>query len=143
VEFNQDLLRLLQSLAGFGTNTADTNGTDDTDGASPSQDDNTGENETHSDNQENFNFENFANFENLGNLGGLEGLGNIDFDFIMKMSTILSKFGENDKNSALLQALRLHMRDENKYKIDNAIKIMKILSLIPILKEAGLLGKLF
>jgi len=68
---------------------------------------------------------------------------NIDFDMLMKAGEIFSRYNSPDKNTDLLRALKPHMRDENKEKIDTAIKIVKITALLPFLRESGLFDKMF
>jgi hypothetical protein len=67
----------------------------------------------------------------------------IDFDMLMKAGEIFSRYNSPDKNTELLRALKPHMRDENKEKIDTAIKIVKITALLPFLRESGLFDKMF
>lgn len=61
--------------------------------------------------------------------------------------TALLKFGAaareacaNDKNIALLLALRPLMKAENQHKIDKAIKLLRLLDLYPVIKQSGLNG---
>lgn len=70
--------------------------------------------------------------------GDFSGIGGIDFDFLMKIAGIFQKMNEPDKNIMLLNALQLHMRDENKDKVEKAKKIAKIISLLPYVKDMGL-----
>jgi hypothetical protein len=68
---------------------------------------------------------------------------NIDFDMLMRAGEIFSRFNSPDKNTELLRALKPHLREENKEKIDTAIKIVKITALLPFLRESGLFDKMF
>jgi hypothetical protein len=68
---------------------------------------------------------------------------NIDIDMLFKVGEIFSRFNHPDKNTELLRALKPHMREENKEKIDTAIKIIKVTSLLPFLRESGLFDKMF
>jgi len=68
---------------------------------------------------------------------------NIDFDMIMKIGELFSRFSQPDKNTDLLRALKPHLREENKEKIDTAIKLLKITALLPLLREGGFMDKLF
>ena len=49
----------------------------------------------------------------------------------------------NDKSIDLLIALRPHLSNEKQLKLDTAIKILKIYSVLPLLKDSGILGDLF
>ncbi|MCL2698400.1 MAG: hypothetical protein FWE74_10035 [Oscillospiraceae bacterium] len=68
---------------------------------------------------------------------------NIDFDMLMKAGELFSRYNNPDKNTELLRALKPHLREENKEKIDTAIKIVKITALLPFLRESGLFDKMF
>jgi len=67
---------------------------------------------------------------------------NIDFDMVMKMGDMFSKMNQPDSNSEFLLALRPHLRPENRHKIDSAVKMSKMMSLLPFLKESGILKNL-
>jgi len=67
----------------------------------------------------------------------------IDIDMLFKAGEIFSKFNSPDKNTELLKALKPHMREENREKIETAIKIIKVTSLLPFIKESGLFDKMF
>lgn len=71
----------------------------------------------------------------FGSFGG-EELGNI--------MSIVSKLNnqQNDARTSLLLALKPHLSEEKQEKVDTAIKILRLLDLLPILKESGVLGKL-
>ena len=62
---------------------------------------------------------------------------------IMKIGEIMSKLGETDKNTELLLALKPHLREENKAKIDTAVKLFRLISLLPYLKDSGMFDNLF
>ena len=68
---------------------------------------------------------------------------NIDFDMIMKMGELFSQMNAPDKNSALLTALKPHLNEEKHHKVDSAMKISRMISLLPLLKESGVLNKIF
>lgn len=69
--------------------------------------------------------------------------GGIDLDAVLKLGELFSQMNKPDKNTRLLLALKPHLRPENQQKVDNALRLMKILDLLPLLKEAGLLNGLF
>lgn len=68
---------------------------------------------------------------------------NIDFDMISKMGELFSHMNKPDKNSELLSALKPHLRDENQHKIDTAMKLSRMITLLPFLKDSGILNNLF
>ncbi len=67
----------------------------------------------------------------------------VDIESVLKLGEIMSKLNEPDKNTELLIALKPHLREENKAKIDTAVKLFKLVSLLPYLRDSGLFDKLF
>lgn len=71
-------------------------------------------------------------------LGGLqlpEG-----FDPIKLMNIFSALNGrQNDKRSALLLALKPHLSSDRQERVEKAVKLLKLASLIPVLKEQGIL----
>lgn len=73
--------------------------------------------------------------------GGI--FGGLDPAMLLSLMEMFGKMNTADDNERFLLALKPLLRDENKEKIDTALKFMKIFALLPILRESGLLGKLF
>lgn len=69
-------------------------------------------------------------------------LGNIDFGMILKIQQAFSAMGQNDKNTALLVALKPHLSEERQHKVDQAVLMMKILRILPMIADSGILGNL-
>ena len=65
--------------------------------------------------------------------GGI--FGDIDPEMLLKILTVVSKLGEDDANTAFLTALRPLLREENRPKLDRAARIMKLMSIIPLLRD--------
>lgn len=76
--------------------------------------------------------------ENNG--GGL--LDGLDIDMLMKLMSLLEQLNQPTDSEKFLLALKPLVREENRAKIDAAMKLMKIFSLLPVLRESGMLGKL-
>ncbi len=74
--------------------------------------------------------------------GGDDIFSGINIDMFMKIGEIMSKMSEQDKNTELLIALKPHLRDENQAKIDTAVKLFRLISLLPYLKDSGLFDNL-
>lgn len=77
----------------------------------------------------------------LGALGG-GGNGGISPDMIstiMKIAPLLSSLNQEDDSTRLLNALRPLLKNHRQKKIDEAIKIMRMLKFLPILKQQGIL----
>ena len=68
---------------------------------------------------------------------------NIDFNMISKMGDLFSRMNKPDMNGELLTALKPHLRPENRHKVDTAVKISRMIALLPFLKESGILNNLF
>lgn len=69
-------------------------------------------------------------------------IGDIDMNMILGLQKMLSSQKGDDKNAALLRALKPHLSEKRAARVDNAIKIMKMMDLLPALKESGVLGGL-
>lgn len=69
-------------------------------------------------------------------------VGNIDINMIMKLQSIMSTMNQENQNTSLLKALKPHFKEKRQNKIDNAIRIMQLVSVWPALKESGILGGL-
>ena len=68
--------------------------------------------------------------------------GNLDPSMLLTVMSMFESMNSTNDNERLLLALKPLLRDENRAKIDTALKFMKIFSLLPALRESGLLGKL-
>ncbi len=69
------------------------------------------------------------------NLGGIaDGL---DLGMLMSLVSKLNS-AEEDERTHLLQALKPYLSEKRQAKTENAIKILKLLELLPLLKESGL-----
>ena len=62
-----------------------------------------------------------------------------DVAAIMRVVNLLKNQG-NDNRSGLLMALKPHLSSERQGRVDKAVKILKLVSLMPILREQGLLN---
>lgn len=77
--------------------------------------------------------------QNMGNLlAGLEGLnfGKADFEMMMKAKTIFDKMNNTrNKNVDLIMALKPHLSPQSQNKADQAMKILRLFEVLPLLKE--------
>ena len=89
------------------------------------------------------NSENKDEENNSSDESGDDIFGGINIDMILKIGEIMSKMNEQDKNTELLLALKPHLRDENRAKMDTAVKLFRLISLLPYLKDSGLFENLF
>lgn len=63
-----------------------------------------------------------------------------DIGKLMQLQSVMSAAGKPDKNIALLQALRPLLKEENQIKLDRVVKLFRLMSVWPLIKESGLLG---
>lgn len=64
------------------------------------------------------------------------GLDSLDFNMIMKAKSIFDKMNNTpNKNADLIMALKPHLRPETQNKADQALKIIKLFEVLPLLKE--------
>lgn len=73
--------------------------------------------------------------------GLLNGAGMLNGDELRSVMSIISrlKSAGNDSRSQLLTALKPHLSEPRREKVDTAIKILKLIELFPYIKESGLL----
>ncbi len=57
---------------------------------------------------------------------------------IMKLMPLLSTASREDDNTRLLQALRPHLSEHRKAKLDKSVKMLQMIKLLPVLKSQGL-----
>ncbi len=67
-----------------------------------------------------------------------------DSQELTHIMSIVSKLNQksDDARTNLLAALKPHLSEPKREKVDTAIKILRLLDLLPVLKESGILGKL-
>ncbi len=65
------------------------------------------------------------------------------FDPIKLMSVFSAlKNGESDQRSTLLMALKPHLSPERQERVDKAVKLLKLVSVLPLLKQQGIFDEL-
>lgn len=84
---------------------------------------------------QNFNNNQNSNQNALQSLNSL-GLDSLDFNMIMKAKSIFDKMNNTpNKNVDLIMALKPHLRPETQNKADQALKIIKLFEVLPLLRE--------
>lgn len=86
----------------------------------------------------------------LSALGGLLGGQNtaatqtpaLDPAALQLIGSVVGRLNQPDKNIDLLRALKPHFSSQRATRVDSAIRLMQLFSLLPLLKESGLLGDL-
>ncbi len=77
---------------------------------------------------------------NIENNNPLGGLGNMDMGMLLKLQPLIKNMGKEDKNTRLMDALKEHVKPSRVPKIEQALNIMKMMTMLPMLKEIGLFG---
>ena len=67
--------------------------------------------------------------------GGLAELG--DLSMITKLMPLMSDFKKEDENTRLLHALRPYLQEPRRERLEQAVKILRLLKLLPLLKDSG------
>ncbi|MBQ8931924.1 MAG: hypothetical protein IJ045_05780 [Ruminiclostridium sp.] len=67
----------------------------------------------------------------------------INIDMILKLGDIMSSLNSTDKDTELLMAIKPYLKEKNQAKMDTAIKLFRLISLLPALKETGIFDNLF
>ncbi|MBR6735729.1 MAG: hypothetical protein IKL92_02525 [Oscillospiraceae bacterium] len=65
----------------------------------------------------------------------------IDADTIALFQKAASAYTKSDKNTDLLMALKPHFSPERAKKVDDAVKILALLRLYPLIKDSGFFKK--
>ena len=63
----------------------------------------------------------------------------VDINTLLKIQQIFSKMNCDDKNICLIRALRPYLKDPK--KADDAINILRLLSVLPALRDCGIFGR--
>lgn len=64
----------------------------------------------------------------------------IDMNSILQIQKAMSLFANGNKNVDLLRSLRPLLSQQRQKKVDDAVRIMQLVQMLPMLKEAGLFG---
>lgn len=78
---------------------------------------------------------------NLSSLAGMLG-GGINPQMLSAVSGVMAAVSGEDKNRALLLALRPHLSAEKQERVDKAVKMLKIYAAFNAIKDSGALGSL-
>lgn len=76
--------------------------------------------------------------------GGTEEnpLSGLDLNRIVKLQQAFQSMNGNDKNAQLLLALKPHFSERRRARVDQAIRLMRLFSMLPMLQESGLFAGL-
>lgn len=69
-------------------------------------------------------------------------LSGLDPEMLIKLMGLLETLNQPDDSERFLLALKPLLRTENRAKIDSALRLIKLFTVLPIIKEAGILDNL-
>ena len=73
------------------------------------------------------------------NLDGESGLGMPDLSILSSLAPIFQAFNSNDERVDFINALKPLLSQERQQKADEAMKLVKLMSVLPLLKERGIM----
>ena len=83
---------------------------------------------------------NQLNFDDLlKNMGGLGSLGMPDLSQLSAIVPILQAFNSQDERLDFINALKPLLSEERQKKADEATKLVKLMSVLPLLRERGIM----
>ncbi len=72
-----------------------------------------------------------------------EGLfSGLDPEMLLRLMSLFETLNQPDDNERFLLALKPLLREENQPKIDSALRLLKLFTVLPLIKDSGILGKL-
>ena len=66
----------------------------------------------------------------------------IDMAAMAGIQKMVKSMNTNDKNTQLLLALKPHFSEARQKRVDNAVKMLRLMALLPMLKQSGILSGL-
>lgn len=84
--------------------------------------------------------ENCETADNGSNSGGL--FSGLDPEMLIKLLSVFEALNQPSDSERFLLALKPLLREENRPKIDSALRMMKLFSVLPLLRDGGFLNKL-
>ena len=75
-----------------------------------------------------------------GSGGSSGGTGGIDPGALLRMGELMQRMNEENSDTRLLQALRPHLHGERAGRIDEAMNILRMMSILPALQQGGFFG---
>ncbi len=70
---------------------------------------------------------------------GLSGLGMPDLSQLASLAPVLQAFNSHDERLDFINALKPLLSEERRHKADEAMKLVKLLSVLPLLRERGIM----
>lgn len=70
------------------------------------------------------------------------GMGAETLGLVTKLAPLMQSLQQEDNSTRLLQALRPMLGEKRQKKLDEALRLLKLMRLLPMLRQSGLLGGL-
>ena len=64
--------------------------------------------------------------------------GGMDLSVIAKLAPMMASMNRDDQDTVLLKALRPYLHGDREKRLDDAIKILRFIKIMPLLREKGL-----
>lgn len=61
-----------------------------------------------------------------------------DLSALLKLAPLMGNLNKDDENTALLKALRPYLHGDREKRLDDAIQILRIMKVLPLIQEKGL-----
>lgn len=71
-----------------------------------------------------------------------DGTGGLDFAALASLASSLKGFTADDENIRFILALKPLLSPKKQARADGAVKILRLLNMLPLIKQSGLLGEL-
>lgn len=78
-----------------------------------------------------------AGLQGLTGQPGLPGIDGMDPQMMVKMVQLMQAARQETPSSAFLRALKPLLKEERRGRVDDAIRMMQLFSILPMLKEMG------
>ena len=76
---------------------------------------------------------------NVPDLSGLQSFGMPDMEFFNSLAPVLSALNEHDDRVDFINAMKPLLSDGRRKKADEAARIIRLLSVLPVLKDRGIM----
>ena len=69
----------------------------------------------------------------------IAGIAGGDFETLSRLLPLVSGFRQENQDTLLLKALRPYLQNERRHRLDDTLKIMHLLKVLPLLRDKGVL----
>lgn len=65
-----------------------------------------------------------------------------DIETMIKLASLMGSLNESDENTGLLLALKPHLSEKRRQRVDKAVKMLRLIAVFETAKESGMLGNI-